>query len=786
MNQSQPEPARQYVLTEAKFYSGGRVHRAEEKAGFSFLFEYESVPTPAVPLDATVPRTGVVDLTSKMSPDGSLAWEIPEGRWTILRLGYSLTGSKNRPARPGGLGYEADKLSRRHMEAYYHGYLDSIAATLGPLFGDSLKYVTMDSWEAGMQNWTDEILAEFQQRRGYDPRPYLPALTGRVVENADVSDRFLWDFRRTLADLWADAHYGTMTELLNKRGLGTYAEAAGVSLEIPEDTLLNKSRVDIPMGEFWVRDLHPHLMYLQDVRGAASASHVYGKHLVAAEAFTGGGYESPFTLKKVGDYWFGQGVNRLVFHTSAHQPLDTKPGNTMVGTHLHRNITWAEEAGPYMEYVARCSYMLQQGRFEADLAYLLNEGAPSTMPIWGDGVKPAPPEGYDYDYVNVDVLLHRMSVGEDGRLMLPDGVSYRVLVLPQSKSMRPEVLRKIRDLVAGGVTVVGQPPAWSPSLSGYPNCDAEVRALVAEVWGDLDGVSRTIRYYGKGRVVWGRSLETVFAMLKTAKDFDDAHGLDSEVSWLHRKDGDTDIYFVANLTEQAQEFEARFRVAGKEAELWHPDTGETGPADYRIVEDRTTVPLRLAGRESVFVVFRQPTTVLSRSHPPVSLVALGEVKGPWEVDFPPNLGAPASIQMKELQSWTKDTNSGVKYFSGTATFSTTVQVPKRWVRSKSRLFLDLGEVKDLAEVFVNDKSLGVLWKPPYRVEVTRVLKPGNNRVAIRVTDEWTNRIAGDRAVPSEKRVFAPVPEGPGGPGRGFNQALPEAGLMGPVRVLASE
>ncbi|GAJ16236.1 unnamed protein product, partial [marine sediment metagenome] len=257
--------------------------------------------------------------------DGSLQWDVPAGKWTILRMGYSLTGAKNRPATPAGLGYEVDKLSRKHVEAYYHDYLYPIAKSLGPLFGKSLRYVLMDSYEAGMQNWTDEMIGEFRKRRGYDPSPYLPALAGRVVESADVSDRFLWDFRRTLADMFADCHYGTMTELLQKRGLGTYAEAAGVSLEVPEDTLLNKSKVSIPMGEFWVRDLHPTLMYYQDVRGAASASHVYGKILVAAESFTGGGYEKPYTLKKVGDYWFAQGVNRLVFHTSAHQPLDTKP-----------------------------------------------------------------------------------------------------------------------------------------------------------------------------------------------------------------------------------------------------------------------------------------------------------------------------------------------------------------------------------------------------------------------------------------------------------------------------
>ncbi len=264
-----------------------------------------------------------------------------------------------------------------------------------------------------MQNWTDKMIEEFTTRRGYNPTPYLPCLAGRVVGSSDISDRFLWDFRRTLADMFAENHFGVITDYLHKQGIKTYGEASGVSLEILEDALLCKKYVDIPMGEFWRGVMHPDLMYYQDVRGAASASHIFGKNIAAAESFTGGGFESPWTLKKTGDYWFTQGINRIVFHTSAHQPLDTKPGNTMVGTHINRNITWAEQAAPFMKYLSRNSFMLQQGLFVADLVYLLNEGAPSTMPIWGSGLLPAPPEGYDYDYINADVLINMMSVSPD-------------------------------------------------------------------------------------------------------------------------------------------------------------------------------------------------------------------------------------------------------------------------------------------------------------------------------------------------------------------------------------
>jgi hypothetical protein len=788
MSQEPTTPVERYSLTEVRLHCGARVHRWEEKAGFSHLFEYETVPTLDVPAETALRRSEVIDLTSRMAPDGSLDWNVPAGHWTILRMGYSLTGAKNRPAPPSGSGYEADKLSPKHMEAYYHGYFDPLAKALGPLFGKSLQYVLMDSWEAGGQNWTEDMIGEFRRRRGYDPTPYLAALTGRIVESADISDRFLWDFRRTLADMWADYHYGVMADLLKKQGVGIYAEAAGVSLEIPEDTLLNKSKVAIPMGEFWVGKMHPPLMYYQDVRGAASASHVYGKTLVAAEAFTGGGYETPYTLKKVSDYWFAQGVNRIVVHTSAHQPLDTKPGNTMVGTHIHRNITWAEQAGPFMTYLARQSFLLQQGLFVADLAYLLNEGAPSTMPIWGAGLVPKPPEGYDFDYVNADALLNRMSVGSDGRLMLPDGMSYRVLVLPQTDKMRPELLRKIRDLALGGATVVGVKPERSPSLAGFPDADAQVQTLAAELWGDLDGVSRTIRFCGKGRIVWGLPLEDVLTSLRIPEDVELGKGLDANVVWMHRKAPDADFYYVANLTDMAQDVQARFRVGDKEAELWHPDTGRIEPASYHIADNRTTVPLRLAPRKSGFVVFRRAASLPTRTLPQRAGTTLATVSGPWDVTFPPGLGAPEKIQLTSLESWTTHSDQGVKYFSGTATYTKIVPAPQSWFQPGARLVLDLGTVDDIAEVSVNGKPLATIWKPPYQVDVTSSLEPGKNHFQIKVTNQWTNRLIGDRLAPPDKKVLGAPAFGPfggmGGPG-GRSPVPPPSGLLGPVTVTST-
>jgi hypothetical protein len=780
MSQDRPRAADSYELFEFLPHGGSRVHRVEEKAGTSqFLFEYESVPTPDVPPDAAIDRGRVVNLTTTMARDGRLQWDVPAGRWMIQRLGYVPTGARNRPATGPGSGLEADKLSAKHMEAYFHGYLDPIAKQLGPLFGRRLQYLVMDSWEAGMQNWTDEMVDQFRRRRGYDPTPYLPVMTGYVVDSADVSDRFLWDFRRTLADMWAEYHYGTMTRLLEERGMGTYAEAAGVSLEIPEDTLLNKKQVTIPMGEFWVRDLHPRLMYLQDVRGAASAAHVYGKPLTAAESFTGGGYESPFTLKKVGDYWLAQGINRMVFHTSAHQPLDTKPGNTMVGTHINRNITWAEQAGPVMTYFARQLFMLQQGRFVADLAYLLNEGAPSTPPIWGAGTTPAPPAGHDFDFINADVLLTLASVDETGHIVLPSGMRYKVLILPESRRMRPELLRRILTLVQGGATVSGPRPDRSPSLSGHPQADAEVRELSAAIWGDLDGISRTIRYVGRGQVIWGRPPDEILRLMKVPKDFEYGGGrVGAELAWLHRRAGETDIYYVANLTDERQELETRFRVAKREAELWRPDTGVIEPASFSSQGEQTVVPLRLEPREMVFVVFPRPATtprVMQAQQP----ATVATITGAWQVRFPPTLGAPAEITLPALQSWTKHAEEGVRYFSGTATYTKSVDASREWFRAGGRTLIDLGRVVDMAEVLIEGRSVGVLWKPPYRLDVTGVLRPGRNEMAIRVTNQWSNRILGDRLVQADRRVLSQAPGG-----RGGGPAEPaESGLLGPVTVV---
>ncbi len=810
-----------YGISEAIFYSDARVNRWEDKGAFGSLMDvYDVVPTPGSPAAAEIAKGDVIDVTSKMDQDGTLHWDAPAGHWTILRMGYADTGARNRPSVPAGSGLEVDKLSSKYVQQYFAGYMNPMKAHLGDLVGSTVQYMTMDSWEAGMQNWTDDMIPEFQKRRGYDPTPYLPVLAGRVVGSAEISDRFLWDFRRTLADMYAGEFYGTMDDQLHKIGMKAYSEASGVALEIPEDTLLNKSHIDIPMAEFWVRALHPESEYYVDVRGAASAAHVYGKPLVATESFTGGGYESPYTLKKIADYWFTQGVNRLVFHTSAQQPLDTKPGNTMVGTHINRNITWAEMAKPFMTYVARVSYMLQQGSPVADLAYLLPEGAPSTMPFWGEGVQPAVPAGYDYDFVNTDILLHHTSVAADGRVHvdgsaeMPDGMSYRVLVLPPTTLMTPEVAGKLHELVAAGATILGARPTASPSLMHGSEADAQVNSLALDLWGDMDGVTLNQHSYGKGMTYWGLTPDEVLSRLKTPKDFASGGSLDNPPAWIHRRTKDADIYFVANQADAPVHLDARFRVAGKSVQIWAPMDGtmlgdkpghavmftagaridqRTGnrqpglqPPLYAADPGFTVVPLDLEERESVFVVFRDAKTAPVSGKSGTTDTTLTTVTGPWTVTFPPNWGAPASVQMPKLTSWTESADAGVKYFSGTATYSKTVTAAAAWFKAGQHIWIDLGKVRDIAEVKVNGKSEGIVWAPPYRVDVTSALKPGVNKLEIEVTNEWTNRQIGDRQLPADKHILAtpPPPVRPGGGAFGFVPPLPESGLLGDVTLVA--
>ncbi|MBL7877027.1 MAG: glycoside hydrolase [Cyclobacteriaceae bacterium] len=786
-------------VTEAKFFSEARVNRWEDKAHFAPMFDLEALAT--LPVSESSSIHSVFDLTDKMKTDGTLTWDAPAGHWTILRIGYSLTGSKNSPAVPAGIGYEVDKLSKKHLEAYYKGYTNPIAQALGPLYGKSLQYWLTDSFEADAQNWTEDLPTEFLKRRGYDMTSYLPVLSGRIVKSAEISDRFLWDFRRTLADMLAENHYKALGDMARAQGIKLYGESAGISLPIIQDAMLNKKYLDIPMGEFGMtqglgsadgsswkspKDLDDEHAYRgagdrlhahqSDIREAASAAHIYGKKFVATESWTGGAFESPASMKLIGDYWNTQGVNRFIFHTSTHQPLDTKPGNAMVGTHIHRNITWAEQALPFTTYLSRNSYLLQQGTFVADIAYYLGEGIPSSVPYWKK-IKPEPPAGYDFDFLGTDILLEDATV-VDGKIVLKSGMSYRLLVLPDGYEMTPPVMNKLKELIAQGATVVGPKPTRSPSLADYPNADKMVALTANELWGDADGQLIYHHAYEKGHVYWGIPLSSILAEMKVGKDvnYTKPHTT-TYLSWIHRKTQDAHIYFISNLRNQKENVKIEFRITGKIPELWHADTGEMEAADYSIAHGITTVSYEFNPEESVFVIFSKQAVNLAYEKPKTVSKTAVSLDGSWNLAFPPNLGAPEKIALDKLISLSEHPEAGVKYFGGTVTYKKEFTLDKAWFKPGNKFILDLGIVKDIAEISVNGKVIGTLWKLPYQIDITSALKQGTNSLEIKVTNQWTNRIAGDEANPNNK-----VLAGAGLRFGGGNTKLIESGLMGPVTV----
>ncbi|MGA8668967.1 MAG: glycosyl hydrolase, partial [Terracidiphilus sp.] len=775
-----PPTPTEFEIAELVLHPGARVNHFEEKAAFVPEGDLYGFATPEVSANEAVAKSDVIDLTSKMQPDGTLDWTPPAGDWVILRFGYSLLGITNHPATAEATGLEVDKLDRTFVKSYMEKYLDSYKQTVGPDFigKRGIRYVINDSWEAGSQNWTDHMIEQFKKRRGYDPVPWMPVLAGQVVESAEASDRFLWDFRKTIADLIADEHYGQLEETLHEWHMGHYGESHESGRAFVADGMEVKKFNEVPMSAMWTQTPgvnKEQLGYNADDRESASVAHIYGQNLAAAESMTAAAAPwawSPATLKPTADQEFLNGINRFVIHESAHQPLVGKaPGLTLgpFGQWFNRNETWAAEAGPWVDYLARTSFILQQGHFGADLIYFYGEDSNLTA-IFADK-SPNVPAGYGFDYVNADGLIHELTA-MNGRITTKSGMSYRVLGLdPYSEHMSLPVLRAIHKLVEAGAVVAGPKPTDDPSMA---DDQAEFRKLNDELFGDGSG----IRKVGKGTVYAGQDLGQVFNTLHVEPDFDYTKPeSDARLEFLHRKLPGSDVYFVDNRSDRDEVTDASFRVTGKAPELWYAETGTTKPVSFKIADGRTTVPLHLEPWGTVFVVFRKSTTETSRELPKLTESKVADVGGPWKVSFQSGRGAPESTTLNELVSWSDSAGPGIKYFSGEGTYTNTIQAPSDWFRKRSHLWIDLGDVKNLAEVTVNGKSLGVVWHAPYRVDVTTALKPGTNEISVKVVNAWVNRLIGDEQPGATKYTFADVK-----PYKANSPLLP-SGLLGPVAVV---
>ena len=934
-----------------------RIENIPVKACYQTGFVGPAVVTADVPPDMAIPRDRLVGLGEQMDKDGHLVWDVPPGKWTVMRFGHTSTGVENAPAPESGRGLECDKLSKDGMDANYAGMMGKLIEDVGPAAGKALIATHIDSWENGAQNWTARMREEFQRLRGYDPLPFLPAMTGRVVGTLELSERFLWDLRQTISDLVVENYAGRLQSLAREHGMKLTIEAYGG----PCDDAPYAGRADEPMGEFWVGG-----SALTTCKEMASSAHTYGKRIIGAESFTAGDQERwlehPATIKALGDRAFCTGINRFVFHRYPLQPWpDRRPGMTMGpwGTHFERTQTWWEWTPEWHAYLARCQFLLRQGLFVADLCYLLPEAAPQSF-------QEHKPNGYDFDNCCSEVVLTRMTV-KDGRIVLPDGMSYRLLVLPDVNTMTPQLLRKIKELVQAGATVLGPRPLKSPSLTDYPKCDEEVKQLADELWADCDGKSVKEHPVGQGRIACGMTPEELLARLGTKPDFTNH----ARLNCLHRAVDGMDLYFVANPHSYEVREACTFRISGKRPELWRPDTGRIERAAIFSEKDGvTTIPMSFEPSGSVFVVFRKsvdsfdPIVALARDGKPIvaagdlgpkivvkkavygvlddpqrtrdvrakvqervdsgdrslsvaqlaqgddpaflvvktlvveyaiedktftakgrdsdivhltgeapeiviekatygvpgdpqrtrdvqaqlqHLVDTGEatfevarmaqdgdpaqgivktlvleytvggqhktatgtdpytmslslqpnspeqiadircnaegkpiveawqsgryelktasgktqtveaaslplpltLEGPWEVQFAPNWGAPEHVSLDKLISWSDHPDTGVKYFSGTANYTKTVNVPAGLLANDRRLYLDLGNVQVMAQVKLNGDDLGTLWKPPFRLDITDLAKPGDNALEVKVVNLWVNRLIGDEQLPED-------------------------------------
>ena len=716
-----------------------------------------------------------VDLSNKTDAAGRLHWDVPAGAWKILRFGYTPTGARN------VWGTYTDCMSAEAMDKTWDSTIGVMLREMTPAERKGLYGIEDDSWESGPTTWTKRFSEEFIKLRGYDLIHWLPVLAGKRMGEAECLG-VRRDFYRTIADLVARNHYGRLGELSRQNSLVAFGEPAGPNTS-QLDLMKDCAGVDVAMGEYWVPSVHrptPPRRFM--LRAAASANHMYGRPLTPCESLTSVGpfwEESFFDLKNTADQAFCDGCNLTAIHNWSHSPSVTaRPGYAyFAGTLYSRTTTWWEETPAFNAYLGRCSFMLQQGLFVADALYYRGDGIGQGEQMKS---KPAlPAEGYDHDNCSLDALLTRVRA-EKSRLVLPDGMSYRLLVLPDNTPMAPEALAKIAALVEAGATVVGSCPSGPAGLV-TPEQKMKFDALAARLWAKAQGENR----FGAGRLIAGTMAGDVLRDMNLSPDF--AHtGLSSggDLDWIHRRTSDTDIYFVASRWDPKEQVDCTFRVSGKQPELWDPVTGEIRDAAAFVQKGGcTTVPLEFNPRGSVFIVFRKPIA-LTASRRAVSnypkIAPRAELAGAWEVSFDPKWGGPENVVFNSLADWATRPEDGIKFYSGTAVYRKKFNLATL-PSAGDNLFLDLGEVHEEAVVKLNGANLGVVWARPARVCITRAARLGENDLEISVVNLWPNRLIGDAGLPPDKRFTETNI-------RKFTKTTPlfPSGLLGPVTLQASE
>jgi len=747
------------VAEELDISGGYRLADWIEKAGWGTrnLSQHANAPELVKRLveeEDVIPAEKIICITDRLDADGNLKWKVPDGQWTILRIGYTSTGIKIYPAPFGGDGLECDKLSMEGTVFNYNNAIKPILDRMGPELSKTIASQHIDSYEASGQNWTRDFEYEFKKRCGYDIIKYLPALTGRIVESEHTTDQFLWDLRHTIGDLFAENHFGSAARESHKDGLTFSNEPYGG----PFDFLKSGAAADYPMDEFWIPATQPGERKL--VLPGVNTGHINDKKIIGCEAFTSESpairwNEHPYMLKAIGDYVYCSGINRFVFHVSAHQPLigeHLAPGLTCFGNGLHfdRNNTWWEHgAKEYVKYITTCQSMLQQGEHLADVLYFQGSDSPSDIK-WLDPVLPV---GYDFDACSEDVLMKLKVI--DDLLTLPSGKHYKYLVLPASGLMTTPILQKVMDLAKAGASVIGSPPGQSPGLSDEINSGTQVRAdIISQIWGDYPD-KHGERQFGAGRIIWGSDFKTILAKDNLVTDFSYSTEDDLLINYTHRYTENSEIYFVANGKNNSGRATCRFRIRDMVPEFYDPYKGTHEPcSEYKSNGDYIEIPVWFDESGSLFVVFNK-----SKTHGPYKVSETSASKElsvvpfnrPWKLIFPKGWGAPEEIELINLISFPEHQDEGIKYFSGTVEYYTTIDVQKKLTGNDRKIFIDLGQVEVIARVKINGKDLGTYWKPPFKIDATSAIKSGKNYVQISVTNLWPNRLIGDeRQYPADE------------------------------------
>jgi len=700
----------------------------------------------------------VVDLTKLVNKEGILQWKAPAGEWIVMRFGYTTNGAHVSTASGKWSGLVLDYMNKKHFLRYWDSNVRPLLLSIDTLAGTTLNYLHTDSWELGGMNWTDDLREQFKQRRDYDLLPYLPVIAGKIINSREESNRFLFDFRKTIGDCIADNHYAYFAEKAHEFGIGIHPESGGPHLG-PFDGIKNFGRSDLVMSEFWSPSGHrptPERRFF--VKQAASAAHIYDKKLIGAEGFTTIGHHWDDVIwkdmKPSFDHEVCAGLNKTYLHTFTNSPKEMGlPGQEyFAGTHFNPNITWWKYSKAFFDYIARTQYMMQDGRFVADVLYYYGDQVPNVATLKASDPAGALPD-FDYDVINEERLLQLDT--ENAWIKLPHGAKYRVLVLPHHAVLSMAALKKIDQLVQSGATVIGPKTLKTMSLEAYPTSEQEVSHIATALWGNTTSAKGS-RKVGKGVVAWGYAAREWLLTNDVQPDCRFVNKSDSlAFDYIHHtRQEKEDYYFLSSQNKEAVETEVVFRVEGKLPEFWNPETGEISEAKaYKQENGTTTVPVSFRPYGSWFVVFRKNIPVSQQGGAAENFAhynVIDTLKGDWQVAFENAFGQPKTIDFPELISWTAHADANIRNYSGAAVYRKSFILANK---TDQAYYVDLGQVEDvgIARVSLNGKDLGILWSPPYRVKLNDVKIGQPNQLEVEVINSWRNRLVGDRGLPQEKR-----------------------------------